>query len=197
MTFYFLHLFAMHYCVFVIIGSNTNIETRVAEALDPFAEDLRVAPYRIHFSHDDVVRMASHYQLSPSNLHLLAEKIEDWTGRTGGVDRDGLYRLCDFNPDGRWDWYEIGGRWDGHIPYSRQNTARAATLAQAAYLEKCLPYFVLTPNGEWIEHERYYFADDPRNPCCEQISEDDWLALVRDTLKRWPDHYVVCVDIHS
>jgi hypothetical protein len=44
----------MHYLTFVIIGNNTNIEGRVAEALDPFWQDLKVEPYRRYLDQDDI-----------------------------------------------------------------------------------------------------------------------------------------------
>jgi hypothetical protein len=186
----------MHYCVFVMIGPDTDIETGVAKALAPFEEALTVEPYRIHFDHSEVQWMSAYFNIPPANLHELAKRMPDWTGDPGGVDREGLYRLAAFNPDGRWDWYEIGGRWGGYIPHSRGNALKAKTLANAAYLKDCLPYFVLTPDGEWLEHERYYVAGDLESVKTEQLKDGEWLAIVRETLLRWPDHRVVCVDIH-
>src|SRR5687768_15678571 len=83
----------VHYCVFVMIGPKTDIETAVELAMAPFDENLEVEPYRIHFDHVDVKRMADHYGADPAYLHELAGRMPDWSGCAGGVDRDGLYQV--------------------------------------------------------------------------------------------------------
>ena len=179
-----------------MIDPDTDIETGVKEALAPFDQELAVEPYREHLDHTGVRMMAKHYDIAPANLHALSKKMEDWNGQKGAVDREGLYSLSTHNPDGRWDWYEIGGRWNGHIPHARKNSMRAGTLANAPYLKSCLPYLILTPEGEWIEHERYYVSSDWKDVQKEAMDEEEWLLLVQKTLLRWPKHRVVCVDIH-
>lgn len=186
----------MHFCVFVLIPSETNIQDAVAEAMKPFDEAVEVQPYRVYLPHHEVRQMAACFKIEPANLHELAKRLPEWTKREGGVDRDGLYYVSPCNPDGRWDWYEIGGRWNGFIPRAHQNTIKASTLAKSPKLKHCLPFFVLTPQSEWIEHERCYFDGDWKNLKREEMKSADWARLVRETLRRWPDHQVVCVDIH-
>jgi hypothetical protein len=187
----------MHYCVFVMIEPNTDIESGVAEMLAPFNESLDATPYRVHLDHSEVVRMARYYGIEPANLHALAQRMPDWRSTDGGVDREGLFAVSICNPDGRWDWYEVGGRWTGYIPHSRQNSIRAGTLGDADYLRRCLPAFLVTPDGDWLEHERCYFANGFTDVKTEAMEDETWLELIRDTLAKWPDHLVVCVDIHS
>lgn len=187
----------MHSFVFVMIGPKTEIDNGVARALAPFDEELSVESYRVHLDHPQVQMMAKHYGIEPANLNQLAKQMKDWTFQDGGIDREGLYYLSTSNPDGRWDWYEIGGRWDGYVPYSQLNAIRAGTLAKATYLKKCLPSFVLTPDGEWLEYERFYFSSDWKESQKESLDDVTWLSIVREVLSKWPNHRVVCVDIHS
>lgn len=184
----------MHYCLFVIIGPHTDIERAVARALAPFDENLTVDDYRIHLDIDEVQRMAAYFQIRPSHLHELARKMPDWTGNPGGVDCRGLYRLSSYNPDGYWDWYEIGGRWDRSIPHSCKNVIRAQSLADGDHLKDCLPYAILSPDGEWIEREHVYFSGT--RFVVHTIKPTQWLKIIREILTRWSDHQVVCVDIH-
>ena len=187
----------MHYCVFILIPSDNDIDGGVAEALAPFDEANDVAPYRVHLDHHRVRMMAEHYGIDPANLHELVKRMPEWTNCKGGVDRAGLYYLSTCNPDGYWDWYEIGGRWHGYIPGSRRNAIAAGKLAASPKLADRLPCYILTPDGEWIEHMRCYVSPDWKDVKIEQMKPEDWLQLVRDTLNRWDDHQVVCVDIHS
>jgi hypothetical protein len=186
----------MHYCVFVMIDPDTDIETGVQEALAPFDEELEVEPYRVHFSHGEVRMMAEHYRIDPADLHALVRKMPDWTRREGGVDRFGLYYSTTSNPDGRWDWYEIGGRWNGYIPRAANNNILAGILAKARHLRDCLPCFVLTPKGRWLERERYYVSKESKRVKQEKLNDRQWLKRVREVLLEWPNCRVVCVDIH-
>jgi len=180
-----------------MIGPKTDIDIGVAQALAPFDEELVVEPYRVHLDYAEVRMMAKHYEIEPASVNQLAKQMKDWRHREGGVDREGLHSLSTCNQDGRWDWYEIGGRWDGYIPYSRQNSIKAETLAKGDYLADCLPCFVLTPDGVWLEHERFYFSNNGKESQKEALDDKTWLSIIREVLSRWPNHRVVCVDIHS
>lgn len=186
----------MHYSVFVLIPGGADPESAVELALAPFDEALDVAPYRVWFTHSEVNRMAEYFRISPADLQSLVEKMPQWTNHPGGVDQIGLYALSTFNPDGRWDWYEIGGRWNGTLPGATENVVSAAALAGSKKLQDCLPYCVLTPEGNWLESQRFYRTETLGKVREETMKQQDWLKRVRRTLKRWPDHDVVCVDLH-
>ena len=49
----------MHYCTFVIIGPQGDPETLVTKTLEPFDEELKVAPYRKYLEQYEIVRMAT------------------------------------------------------------------------------------------------------------------------------------------
>ena len=176
-----------------MIGDNTDIENDVHAVLEPFDENRDVESYRVHLDHREIVAMAKHFGLPPSHLHQLAERMEEWTDRIGGVDRDGLYHLSTCNPDGRWDWYEIGGRWEGRFKGS--NCIRATDLAKSKHLSDWLPYHLVTPEGLWLEHERHYLRSDEL--VSERMDADVWEETVRNELLDWPGYHVVCVDIHN
>ena len=146
----------MHYCTFVLIGKTGDPDTLVAKAMTPFDEDLAVPAYRRYPDRHEITRMSKHYGVKTSDLHALAGKMPDWTGHDGGVDRRGLYCTTTCNPYGRWDWYEIGGRWDGYIKGAKRNVISTQALAKSPFLKGRLPCYVVTPGGTWLEHERYF-----------------------------------------
>lgn len=197
----------MHSCVYVIIGKNGNIESLVAKAMHPFDEDLKVTPYRLHLSASTITAMAQHYQLPETDHAALRKKMPDWMGRRGGKDHLGIYALCTYNPIGKWDWYQIGGRWSGRIrdiqrsnPYQptsdiEANTDRASELLQSHDFSARLPDAIVTPHAEWIEQSSFvvtmsgwYVREEPRRR---------WQQRVRRILRTFVDHRVVCVDAHS
>src|SRR5262249_37176096 len=107
-----------HFFTVVIVPGTTapdQIEDTVSRLLAPYDENLRVHPHKVHLNHKSIERMASHYKKSPQDLTELARSINDWTGDEGGVDEQGLYHLSTHNPQPKWDWWVIGGRWNGVI----------------------------------------------------------------------------------
>lgn len=186
----------MHYCTFVIIGPEGDPDEIVAKTLEPFDEELKVPPYRKHLEAYEVARMAGHYKLDRHNLHGLAAWMQEWTGNPGGVDRRGLYYTTTFNPDGRWDWYEIGGRWDGFIKGAKRNVISTRALSKSPHLKDSVPCYIVTPDGMWLEHERF-FPDGFLSGRIERKPDDQWLREVRESLEENADCRVVCVDIHN
>jgi hypothetical protein len=186
----------MHYETFVIIGGDDDPEPAVARALEPFDEALEVEPYRAYLSASDIDRMAQHYGIPPTNLLALAGKMRDWRGAEGGVDARGLYAVVSYNPNGTWDWYEIGGRWEGSIKSSRRNVISARTLSRSPHLPKCLPYYLVTPDGRWLESNERLLLGTPKT-AADRRNHRRWLAQVRRVLKQYSDRKAVCVDIHS
>lgn len=106
------------------------------------------------------------------------------------------------NPQGRWDWYVIGGRFDGYIVGTGsdndayvdrpdENTLLAARLVEAEHLRGHLPYALLTPHGEWFEGETVM-----TKPGDSRRDNATWYEQVREILNGHLDCRVVCVDAH-
>src|ERR1022692_4489129 len=106
----------MHYSVFVLIPQDGDIDGKVATALAPFDDELAAPPYKRHLPPSEIQAMAKHYELKKTDAKKLSTHMEDWRGCLGGVDEQGLFAVSIFNPQAHWDWYEIGGGWDGHLP---------------------------------------------------------------------------------
>ncbi len=183
----------MHYLTYVFIPKDTDIEEGVAEALRPFGEEFEVRPWKRYLVEGEMAAMAKHYKLRRTALHKLAERMEDWTGGTGGVDRGGLYTLLTSNPDAKWDWYEVGGRWS---PGWSRNVIFARSLLHSPKLKKLLPHDFLTPDGAWHARARYVSTGWLEGHMVH-TSERKWLDEFKLALATYPHHRVVSVDRHS
>ncbi len=93
-----------------------NDEMEVANLLAPFDENKDVPEYFAPSSKDDVEHMAKHYELDESDLENLCGQIEDWTNHKGAIQDGVLGKLTTYNPNSKWDWYVVGGRWSDVIP---------------------------------------------------------------------------------
>lgn len=188
----------MHTCVYVIIHTDTqNIPASVARALAPFNEALPVRPYKVHLNHSTVEVMAKHYGLKVADQQALVAKIPEWIGGVGGIDHIGLFAEKTDNPRGKWDWYEIGGRWAGRISDRRvpwRNVLPTQKLLRHRRLPSLLPAAVVTPTGEWVEKDT--FATTSFGWFVAERTRRDWLSIVRGILAAFPQHLVVCVDVH-
>lgn len=186
-------LLKMHFCTYVIIGPAGDTETQVAQALAPFDEALEVEPYKVYLEQAEVDRMAGNYGLKSNDIPALIGKMPDWRGTEGGLDEVGLFSWSTANPHGRWDWYEIGGRWDG--PFHGRNVLKVRTLLKSPALKDHLPFGIIAPDGEWHEIEAFLHGGFCTFGSVRK-SDGQWLIELKQVLTRYPDHRVVCVDIH-
>ena len=127
------------------ILSDSMADSAVEYPLQPFDEKESVEPYTVRMEEDEVERMLDFYRrktlgqvaglserevndLEPQTvIDLLAahgqkieredllDRLEDWCGNEGGIDEEGMWHWSDYNPDSKWDWYEVGGRWSGML----------------------------------------------------------------------------------
>jgi hypothetical protein len=183
----------MHYCVYVFIPKEGDIEVLVAQALAPFDEDRQVPPYKSYLDAGEVKAMAKHYRVKPGDLGALTRHMEDWKGCPGGMEGKRLFAVKTWNPAGKWDWYEIGGRWDARL---RNNAVMAKTLLERPDLRDLLPFALVTPDGLWQEREAL-ITQGWMKWRVERKTGGAWRRQVRAALRRFPDRRVVCVDVHS
>jgi hypothetical protein len=183
----------MHYCVYVFIPNEGDLEELVASALRPYDEDLQVPPYKSYLDAGEIKAMAKHYGMKATNLGALALRMDDWKRCPGGVEGNRLFAVKTWNPDGKWDWYEIGGRWRSRL---RGNVAGTQSLLGKANLQELLPFGLVTPDGRWHERETFITKGWMKYHV-ERKTDSAWLKEVRRSLRRYPTHRVVCVDAHS
>lgn len=203
--FVFFQLILMHKCVYTFVHSLDNIDSEVDDNLAPFFEGLDVQAYKEHLSEADILLMAKYFDLPSNDLIGLSKKLPEWSDCEGGIDSEGLFEIRRENPDGMWDWYIIGGRWDGYI-HGKQahhdahdetiaidNTLPVKQLEELddALLQLRLPAVILTPDGDWKDQICLFSFLQGE----EEIISDK-LAELRKSLAEYPDHYIVCVDIH-
>lgn len=113
-------------------------------------------------------------------------------------DGTGFYEST-YNPDSKWDWYTVGGRWDGYIagledrgdPYEDRFDRNINTTDELVFMDNT-PFAVLTPDGTWHERGQMGWFGVAAN----EQDEGDWEEYYMKLLKKYPGHYVVAVDCH-
>jgi hypothetical protein len=115
-----------HFTVLVRYEGNLeDVNGTIEDMLEPYNENTEVERYKVYMESKDITRMAEHYKVDmtlpmvEAMLKLLSH-MDDWTGHEGGVDYDEngapkLYNWSTYNPKSKWDWYSLGGRWQGML----------------------------------------------------------------------------------
>ena len=117
-----------HYCVGVIVEDINNFETEIEKILAPYNENLEVKPY-IYKTKTQIIKEAKQYvsmikqtikenpkyQIENTYRKKILAAITDEDFYQTMRDEDGEYdeegnQLTTYNPNSKWDWYQIGGR---------------------------------------------------------------------------------------
>lgn len=186
-------LILMHFLTYVFVPPRGDIDLAVADALRPFSDDFPVEPWKRRLGPRETAAMAKHYRLPAASTNQLARHMRDWCRCEGGVDREGLFALTTSNPEARFDWYEIGGRWRGKLT---NNAAPCRELLRREDLADLLPHDFVTPDGAWHASSRYEPGDFLAGRIVEK-GRRAWLKEFRAALRRHRDCVVVCVDRHD
>jgi hypothetical protein len=101
--------------------------------------------------------------------------------------------LSTHNRNSKWDWWVIGGGWDGWInglETGEQRVCDNVATTQLAIARKKIPHAIITPGGTWHERGQVGWWG------ALLTETDDWDQQARDILSRYPDQRVVILDAH-
>lgn len=115
-----------HYSLAVITDEPDNIEKMLA----PYDESIEVEPY-IDITKEEIIKRAEERKNSYIEELKNGKELRDWQQEYLNANTDEeLYQLeryedeeydengnmlSKYNPNSKWDWYEIGGRWHNEI----------------------------------------------------------------------------------
>lgn len=90
-----------------------------------------------------------------------------------------------YNPKSKWDWYQIGGRWDGTLTEDEQNIFPMTSLKRGWSV-----YAIVTPDGQWNARGDMIWFGTSAN------ESKDWDAMKCEIASAFPEHYGILVDMH-
>lgn len=103
----------MSHYVALVIGDDPESQ------LAPYDENIEVAPYYTGtVSEDEKQRMLDYYNNERGYKFSSFEECYEYKGRDWNGNRykfvDGEWKeFSTYNPNSKWDWYQLGGRWSG------------------------------------------------------------------------------------
>jgi hypothetical protein len=114
---------------------------------------------------------------------------------------------CTYNPDSKWDWYVVGGRWDGIISKNgeqmpsddggfnfgdKHHDIENNTCMVRHLPAKSLPFAIVTPDGEWHEKGSMGWWGITK----DEKEDKKWEKEVAEILKEYKNDYMVGMDCH-
>ena len=127
------------------------------------------------------------------------KKVLDWGYKLD--DEENL--LSTYNPDSKWDWYSIGGRWSGFLcTKEKDDEGNPVRVNQAQFKDidwdymfenHITPFNYVTEEGEWREKGEMGWWGMTTN----EMEQDDWDDNFKRYLKLIEDDCLVTViDFH-
>ena len=114
-----------HYAVLVLHKEDQNIDTLLA----PYDESLEVEPY-LKLTNDEAIIKAK--EIYDDNNYSEKELIKNYADDYGYIIlNDGLYST--YNPNSKWDWYEIGGRFSKRLELTEEGRVYTASKCEKEY----------------------------------------------------------------
>jgi len=109
------------------------------------------------------------------------------------INKDGSTNEI-YNPNSKWDWYTIGGRWDGLIKTKTNKQVNTAILKNINIENSGFPTYAYILNGKWVEKREMGWFDMSD---VKYIEEKEWKTHFIQTLKSLPqDTIVTIIDCH-
>ncbi|MBI4397287.1 MAG: hypothetical protein HY548_09340 [Elusimicrobia bacterium] len=190
-----------HFFAVVLVENETqDILSRVRELMAPYDETMKAPPRKKYMDRVEVEAMADYYEIDPVHEAALAGKMDRWKGCEGRADDTGLYYFFTHNPKSKWDYWAVGGRWNGAITGKRRGDGRGGfnfgdqfrRLGENMVPVRDLPenflcFAVVTPEGEWIDRGRAWPEDKDL---------DGWKAELKRIFECHSDCVAVGVDCH-
>ena len=204
-----------HFTVGIIVPGDRqpHLQGFIDQQMAPYCEHIEVEPYvcySIAQAKDeierDIRRLERIVERQDPDYNL--EKCREIAARLRGTTPEDKYReyvahhenfndqgepLSTYNPDSKWDWYVIGGRWDGWINGKETSGERVEdniAITEQAIERAIIPHAIVTPDGEWHERGKMgWFAT--------LITEnEDWETQAKVILAGYSGHHLLILDAH-
>ena len=182
----------MHYIGLVFVNPNDTLE----DVLEPFDES-NDKYYEFIDLTDEVVsewnRMpdtlpenAPHYEASKEKYPTIEWLAEQYFYYQTVGDKYGVYR----NPNSKWDWWEIGGRWANCLTNKEGKKTDEDYVDEIDWektIEKQNFFYYIEVNGEWHDSD------------AEAINAEQWKKQIKAYIAsiKEKDLVVFAVDMHD
>jgi hypothetical protein len=97
-----------------------------------------------------------------------------------------------YNPNSKWDWYQLGGRWAEIFKPFQGVTVSEFAKATDDEGKPFRTFAIVTPDAQWLEKGKMLFfaiVADRKEP-------QEWEGMYADVLTKYADHKALFYDCH-
>ena len=198
--------------------------------IEPFAEDLQVEEYIVHTKEEAIqIAITDHnenYEQASKHINddslseymfnyynkILAKGISLTKEQAWEIVKEWGYKIdendnliSNYNPDSKWDWYCIGGRWDGYLYLKEIDSEGNRMQVNQAYMNEIdwnymfdqnkIPFCYITEEGDWIERGNMGWWGCVSNEKDSDIWESEFKNYIK-SLDPEDNLLVTVVDFH-
>lgn len=206
-----------HFVTLVVVDGATHsedLEPAVAKLLEPFDEELVVEQYVAKTRQELIAearQLITSFSAEEGTRKHLAATSKEFAEALDNLDDDDAmhaYALREWdaddidesgallstrNPQAKWDWWVIGGRWNNFLKNSKDdrgaNSVRREDLAETPSAFACL-----TKDGQWHEQAQAgWWGITSAN----EMTEAEWKIKLAELIAQTrPMDWIVAVDLH-
>lgn len=199
----------MSHFVVMVIGDNPE------QQLAPYNENLEAPEYLVgEVSEHDKQRVLDCYNKNREKPYTdfdkcYADNSEDWNGNRFHKNENGVWcEYSTYNPNSKWDWYLLGGRWSGSH-FELKPSAKSGVLGEPSWtnptnrgydaalkgdidftattIEQFAPY-AMVKDGQWYaKGEMGWWGVTTQTYC----SDDEWRDKVWELVQPLPDDTLI------
>jgi hypothetical protein len=204
-----------HFTVSILIPPDLDrdISAFADSQMAPYDESLTVAPYVCYSPDKAAAEIAAEIQrftriIASADPSYDLDKCHKHLGELTAITPEERYRdrlrfydqfntrgepLSRANPDGKWDWYVIGGRWDGWIldrECKSQRVEDNLASVEHAIAHRKLTHSIVTPDGVWHERGEMGWWG------ILHTENEEWDSEALALLAHYPGHNILIIDAH-
>lgn len=203
-----------HFTVTIVLPEapkhREHAEQMVAELIAPYDENTTVEPYKSYekplpenWQSLDRREMPWPYSFlrdnAPDldltdNAAIAAWSKIHWADEPYEADEQGLYRMSTYNPLSKWDWWVLGGRWDGFYKLLDGTPANFARRSDIDAAEKRVQTYAVLAEGVWKSPGEMGWFGMSSETSEEQMDFDTWFQQFWDTMP--PETWLAVIDAH-
>lgn len=195
------------FTVILVPPDKEDIRAAVTEMLTPFDENTQVEPYKKRLTQESIDRMLAFYAEHPEHrdgltLDNVVGLLRKYHEAEAGQDENGYYYVSTYNPKSQWDWWRIGGRYDGRVAAVEHDSENGFNFDKAhesldlnVRPVRDLPedftcWAILTPDGQWHQKAKMGWFGMAAN------EDEGWLPRMRRIFAENNECVAVGCDLH-
>ena len=198
-----------HFVVLIVIPRNIFLQGDAAiynyidNIMKPYHEDVEVDPYII-ITKDDLKKEFDTFTENGKNEENGYLSVEEYCKEWHEYDMDEHGNaLSTYNKDSLFDWYEIGGRWDGVLTnneqYSENDTITNNSINIKDFLEnyekdmeKNTYYGIIDKEGKLYKGRDYGWFGTYHDTCQKNKRKNEYEKILNNVI----DDYLISLDCH-